>query len=741
MVHVIQRCRPGFGELQGQGIVLCNWRGLGNRSCCTFAIVPEENVYSNQRTVSTALNRKRPILGTSTISFGVIVKNRVRLTRYGRVLCFESGAKESSLDGVRANEFQEQARSSAANNKSSTESEAVNYYTETRLEVVKSLEEAEAEVLKAILNKDNKSLAKSRGPGYDELPFVVNRASSVLTSSEGKLSEAGDSQSLSSGENSLLQNVLEESPVHIQSARAQNLDTGVAAGVVTSEAAGSLKPPTEEATSVEGGPVVNGQREEEVSLREENVDTSRVAFSDQEPQHDGGKNILEQMREIFVFAGPALGIWLSGPIMSLIDTSVIGISSSLELAALGPGTVLCDQLSYVFMFLSVATSNLIATSLAQKDEAEAARHLSRLLFVSLACGLGMYVLTEAFATRLLQAFVGAKNTSLVPAATTYVKIRALAWPAVLVGLVAQSASFGMQDSWSPLKVLAVASLVNAFGDILLCTFLGYGIAGAAWATMLSQYVAGILMLVSLRRKGYNVLTLAIPSAGDLVHMVELAAPVLLTMLSKVSFYTLITYLATSVGATTSAAHQVMIGICSLCMVWGEPLAQTAQSFMPALLRGANKNLKQARVLLDSLLLMGVLCGLTLGTVAISVPWFLPQLFTRDLEIVTQMRSVTFPFFCSIVITAPTLSLEGTLLAARDLKFLGLSMASCFCSGSILLLAFDKLGFGLLGSWWALTLFQLARFLQSYFRVKSPTSILNEDKSSIDNVSSARWKTS
>ena len=47
-------------------------------------------------------------------------------------------------------------------------------------------------------------------------------------------------------------------------------------------------------------------------------------------------------------------------------------------------------------------------------------------------------------------------------------------------------SLGMQDSWGPLKVLAIASLVNLFGDILLCTVLGYGIAGAAWATTASQ---------------------------------------------------------------------------------------------------------------------------------------------------------------------------------------------------------------------------------------------------------------
>lgn len=44
----------------------------------------------------------------------------------------------------------------------------------------------------------------------------------------------------------------------------------------------------------------------------------------------------------------------------------------------------------------------------------------------------------------------------------------------------------MKDSWGPLKALAVASVVNGFGDIFLCSVLGYGIAGAAWATMVSQ---------------------------------------------------------------------------------------------------------------------------------------------------------------------------------------------------------------------------------------------------------------
>jgi len=44
----------------------------------------------------------------------------------------------------------------------------------------------------------------------------------------------------------------------------------------------------------------------------------------------------------------------------------------------------------------------------------------------------------------------------------------------------------MKDSWGPLKALAVASAINGVGDVVLCTFLGYGIAGAASATMVSQ---------------------------------------------------------------------------------------------------------------------------------------------------------------------------------------------------------------------------------------------------------------
>ncbi|KAK8364384.1 hypothetical protein V6Z12_A03G226900 [Gossypium hirsutum] len=437
----------------------------------------------------------------------------------------------------------------------------------------------------------------------------------------------------------------------------------------------------------------------------------------------GTQSLWRQIKEIAMFTGPATGLWICGPLMSLIDTAVIGQGSSIELAALGPGTVLCDYMSYVFMFLSVATSNMVATSLAREDKNEVQHQISVLLFVGLTGGLFMLFFTKLFGSWALAAFTGPNNAHIVPAANTYVQIRGLAWPAVLVGWVAQSASLGMKDSWGPLKALAVASAVNGIGDIVLCSFLGYGIAGAAWATMVSQVVAGYMMITSLNKKGYNAYTISIPSLDDLQTIFGLAAPVFIMLMAKVAFYALIIYFATNMGTHTGAAHQVMIQTYCMCTVWGEPLSQTAQSFMPELLYGINKNLPKARMLLKSLAIIGASLGLLLGIVGTSVPWLFPNIFTSDGKVIHEMHKVLAPYFVALAVTPATHSLEGTLLAGRDLKFVSLSMSGCFSLGAVVLLLVSSGGYGLPGCWLGFSSLCNAFFLlPAYFTTKNRTTV-------------------
>ncbi|KAF6160539.1 hypothetical protein GIB67_019479 [Kingdonia uniflora] len=395
-------------------------------------------------------------------------------------------------------------------------------------------------------------------------------------------------------------------------------------------------------------------------VAEEIVSTSIKIVSNEEFR--ANESIWGQIKEIVVFAGPATGLWICGPLMSLIDTAVIGQGSSMELAALGPATVVCDYLSYVFMFLSIATSNMVATSLASEDQNEVQHKISILLFVGFVCGVGMLLLTKFFGAQILTAFTGPKNLQIVPAANTYVQI-----------------------------------------------------------------VAGFMMIDALNKKGFNAFAVSIPSPKELLQIFELAAPVFITMISKVAFYSLLTYFATSMGTVTIAAHQVMIQVYCMCTVWGEPLSQTAQSFMPELIYGANRSLTKARRLLKSLVIIGAISGSILGIVGTSVPWSFPLLFTADNEIIGEMHKVLLPYFIALVVTPSTHSLEGTLLAGRDLNFLSLSMSGCFSLGGLLVLLVSSRGFGLPGCWWALVGFQWARFLLALKRLTSPDGLLYSEE--------------
>ncbi|KAJ0428577.1 putative multi antimicrobial extrusion protein DinF [Helianthus annuus] len=294
----------------------------------------------------------------------------------------------------------------------------------------------------------------------------------------------------------------------------------------------------------------------------------------------------------------------------------------------------------------------------------------------------------------------------------------------------------MKDSCGPLKALAVASVVNGVGDVVLCLFFNYGIAGAAWATMASQIVAGFMMIESLKDKGYIGYAIAVPSANELLQIFKLAAPVFMMMMSK-----------------------VLIQIYSMFIVGGEPLSQTAQSFMPELIYGAKRSLSKvsdvityaaifiiivynsytnftyvvvmchcddfphARMLLKSLVIIGATCGLILGVAGTIVPWLSPKVFSPDPHAIKKMHTVLLPHFIALSVTACTHSLEGTLLAGRDLRFISVSMTTIFTLGGLLLLLFSNLGFGLPGCWWTLALFQWSRFTIALLRLISPNGIL------------------
>lgn len=229
------------------------------------------------------------------------------------------------------------------------------------------------------------------------------------------------------------------------------------------------------------------------------------------PPKSTQKVTAPSITKILRYTIPAIGIWLCSPVLSMIDTAAVGLlSGTAQQAALNPAVSVTDYGALVVAFMYTATTNLIAASV-QEDKDDFQQDttanmnkglvqpkttttlitaLKLALFVGTTFGAVIYTCGQ----HLLKLLIG--NDSLDPtvfsSALRYVQIRSLGVPAMVVIGTAQSACLGMQDVTSPLYVLLAASVINFLGDVCLVpmssTLFG-GAAGAAWATVASQYAA------------------------------------------------------------------------------------------------------------------------------------------------------------------------------------------------------------------------------------------------------------
>ena len=70
-----------------------------------------------------------------------------------------------------------------------------------------------------------------------------------------------------------------------------------------------------------------------------------------------------------------------------------------------------------------------------------------------------------------------------------------AWIVVQAGLLAQ------QDAFAPFIWVAIQSILNVIGDLVLIKHFQQGLTGAAWATVLSQLIGTIGLVWMLKFRG------------------------------------------------------------------------------------------------------------------------------------------------------------------------------------------------------------------------------------------------
>jgi Na+-driven multidrug efflux pump len=316
------------------------------------------------------------------------------------------------------------------------------------------------------------------------------------------------------------------------------------------------------------------------------------------------------------------------------------------------------------------------------------------------------------AVPILRAIIGndAIEMEVFFAALRYVRIRALGMPAAAIIGSTQAASLGMQDIKSPLYVLLAAAVVNFFGDV---AFVGNshplvgGAAGAAWATVFSQYAAVVFFvqwlchmpsrpIQSIEKTGppkeEKVSTrgflqgefrgrdfFRLPSRNEVADFTPYLVPVTSTQVGRVSSYVAMSHVvSSSLGTVSMAAQQVILSLWNCLYPVGESLSLTAQSFVPSIVekRVSNVRTTALRQTLFNFWKAGAVMGTALTGAVLCIP-LLTRFFTADPTVMLLVNSVV-PLLLIIFSTLGIFTAsEGILLGQKDLGFLGKSYASFF----------------------------------------------------------------
>lgn len=411
-------------------------------------------------------------------------------------------------------------------------------------------------------------------------------------------------------------------------------------------------------------------------------------------------------REILALAVPALGALAADPLVSLVDTAFVGRLGAVELAALGVNAAVFSLAFMAFNFLAYGTTPMIGKAVGRGDRKAAGRIVTQAFVLALVIGAVVLVSLELLATPILRV-MGAGDVLLEPS-TTYLRIRALAGPAVLLVIAGNGAFRGFQDTRTPLVIVLVLNAVNLVLDPLFIFGFGWGLAGAAWATVIAQYVgaAGFALLLFGRLRDRLEIRWYLPGWTELRPFVKIGRELLVRTLALVVTMTLATAIATRIGVREVAAHQVAAQLWLFLALVVDALAIAAQALVARYVGEGRPT--EARGVSDRLIVFGLGLGVFLGAGFWLTRGFLPQVFTDDAAVIALVLAV-FPFVALMQpLNAVVFVWDGVFMGVEDFGYLAWAMVGSAVAAAVVLLLVLPMGWGLAGVWWGLVVLMAGR---------------------------------
>ena len=188
---------------------------------------------------------------------------------------------------------------------------------------------------------------------------------------------------------------------------------------------------------------------------------------------------------------------ISFPLLGIVDTTILGhLDSPVYLGAVNIGASAVNMLMWLFGFLRMATTGLIARSTGADDTAMTQQHLLRAVYLSLSIGALILLLQPLLKPLMLTLLADTGET--VPLAGIYLGIRLWALPASLLILVFVGYLVAIGQVRAVLMLTLISQVGNMILDYVFVVHFHMYVDGVAWGSLISEYAACIYGVLVIR---------------------------------------------------------------------------------------------------------------------------------------------------------------------------------------------------------------------------------------------------
>ena len=214
----------------------------------------------------------------------------------------------------------------------------------------------------------------------------------------------------------------------------------------------------------------------------------------------GEKNLTEGPlgRQILVFSLPLVLSNLLQAVFNMTDIAVVGrFAGSQALGSVGSTTIFITLMTGFLIGLGGGVNVLVARFYGAEHPKDVERSVHSALLVCLAAGVLLLAVGVAFSPVLMR-LLGTKP-DLIDGAILYLRIYFLGMPAMAVYNFGNGVFSAVGNTRKPLVYLTIAGVLNVLLDMFFVIVCKMSVAGAALATILTQYLSAFLILRALAR--------------------------------------------------------------------------------------------------------------------------------------------------------------------------------------------------------------------------------------------------